>query len=349
MPLPTKMTAVVISKTGNSPDVIEEFQFPVPTPGPNQILIKVEWAGVNWSDAQKRRGVWPLPLPPFPFALGVECAGTIVSVPTDDEVLKDEEYKVRSLKIGGRVVSFGMAFPNGPMSEYFVTTWDTVYPLPDEISGRTAIATLIPGCTALALATEAYNVQAGDFVLVHTVAGSVGLFFAQLIKSRGGIVIGTTSTPEKAAIAKANGADHVIIYKTENVAQRVLEITGGLGVHAIFDGVGKDTFQTDLACIRTKGTIVWLGFASGLVEPFAPHITAMKAAKYVFASAAAYFADRKAGREYVAEVFRLVTNGVFKPVVHKEYPLSAEGVREAERELWEGKTAGKCLVKVAAE
>ncbi|EJF61967.1 NAD(P)-binding protein, partial [Dichomitus squalens LYAD-421 SS1] len=191
--------------------------------------------------------------------------------------------------------------------------------------------TLTPGCTALALATEAYNVQAGDFVLVHTVAGSVGLFFAQLIKSRGGIVIGTTSTPEKAAIAKANGADHVIIYKTENVAQRVLEITGGLGVHAIFDGVGKDTF------------------ASGLVEPFAPHITAMKAAKYVFASAAAYFADRKAGREYVAEVFRLVTNGVFKPVVHKEYPLSAEGVREAERELWEGKTAGKCLVKVAAE
>ena len=146
------------------------------------------------------------------------------------------------------------------MAEYFATAWDNVFPLPDGISSRTAIATLIPGqcsfshmdllladclitagATALPLATEAYNVRASDYVLVHTVAGSVGLFLAQLVKSRGGIVIGTTSTAEKAAIAKANGADHVILYKSENVAQRVLEITSGQGVHAIFDGVGQDT------------------------------------------------------------------------------------------------------------
>ena len=97
-----------------------------------------------------------------------------------------------------------------------------------------------PGLTAITQMNEAYNVQKGDIILVHTVAGSIGLFLAQLIKSRGGVVIGTTSTPAKAAIAKANGADYVIMYKNENVAQRVLEITGGLGVHAIFDGVGKD-------------------------------------------------------------------------------------------------------------
>ncbi|KAI1793736.1 NAD(P)-binding protein [Ganoderma leucocontextum] len=352
--LPAKMTAVGLSKTGASFDVIEEFRLRVPTPSPTQILIKascatklVAWAGVNYADNQKRLGTWPMPLPPFPFTLGIECVGTIVTLPTDNDALSDEEYRVRGFAVGSRVVSWAMGSA-GTFAEYFLADWSDVFPVPNEISDRSAVASLVPGCTTLPLATEAYNVKAGDYVLVHTVAGSVGLFFAQLVKARGGIVIGTTSTPEKAALAKANGADHVILYKSENVAERVLEITGGLGVHAIFDGVGKDMFETDLACIRAKGTIVWLGFASGLVEPFAPHITAFKAVKFVFASAAAYIADKKAGREYIAEVFRLLANGTYKPVVYKEYPLSAEGVREAEKALWEGRTSGKCLIKVAS-
>ena len=126
-------------------------------------------------------------------------------------------------------------------AEYHSVGWAKAYPLPAGVPTRTAAAALTQGATALTFITEAYNVQAGDVVLVHTVAGSVGLAFTQLVKARGGTVIGTTSTPEKAAVARAHGADHVILYPIENTADRVLQITNGEGVHVIFDGVGKDT------------------------------------------------------------------------------------------------------------
>ena len=116
-----------------------------------------------------------------------------------------------------------------------------VFPVPDTVPLRTAAGILTQGLTALTFITEAYNVQKGDYILVHTIAGGLGLQFAQLLKGRGAIVIGTTSTKEKAALAKSYGADHVILYRDENVVERVLEITGGEGVHAVFDGVGKDT------------------------------------------------------------------------------------------------------------
>ena len=152
----------------------------------------------------------------------------------------------------------------GSFSEYVSVPWAKVFPLPDGVSTKVAAAGLtqgacpdyvakypssslthppvLPGATALTFITEAYNVQKGDTILVHTVAGGLGLLFAQLIKARGATVIGTTSTPEKAEIAKSYGADHVILYKQEDTVQRVLELTNGEGVHAIFDGVGKDTY-----------------------------------------------------------------------------------------------------------
>jgi len=116
-----------------------------------------------------------------------------------------------------------------------------VYLIPDSISTLTAVSALVQGLTAVSFMEEAYNVQKGDIILIHTVAGGLGLLMTQLAKSRGATVIGTTSTPEKAALAKANGADHVILYKNEDTVARVLEITNGEGVHAVFDGVGKDT------------------------------------------------------------------------------------------------------------
>ncbi len=126
------------------------------------------------------------------------------------------------------------------------------------------------GLTALTLGTEAYNIQKGDTILIHTVAGGLGLLFTALAKSRGATVIGTTSTPEKAEIAKSYGADHVILYTKEDTVKRVLEITGGEGVHAVFDGVGKDTFLANFDLLRRKGTLVAVGNASGPPDPISP-------------------------------------------------------------------------------
>lgn len=130
---------------------------------------------------------------------------------------------------------------SGAHAEYISMPWKTTYPVPKDVSTRTAAAVLLQGLTATSFMEEAYDVQKGDIILVHTVAGGLGLLFTQVAKSRGATVIGTTSSDEKAALAKQYGADHVIIYKRENTVQRVLEITNGEGVHAVFDGVGKDT------------------------------------------------------------------------------------------------------------
>ena len=130
----------------------------------------------------------------------------------------------------------------GTFSEYIAADWYTVVPLPPSVSTREGAASFAQGLTAITFVSEAHNVQAGETVLVHTVAGGVGLWITQLCKHRGATVIGTTSTEEKVAIARAHGADHVILYRSEDVAARVLEITKGEGVHAVFDGIGKDTY-----------------------------------------------------------------------------------------------------------
>ena len=173
---------------------------------------------------------------------------------------------------------------SGSLQEYVAVDWNTtVFTVPDIVSTRIAAAALLQGLTALSQVTESYNVQKGDTVFVHTVAGGVGLLLAQIAKARGATVIGTTSTPEKAALAKAHGADHVILYKNENTVERVLELTDGKGANVIYDGVGKITcvfsanssvlslmccrFDDDFKMIKRKGTIVSFGNASGPVEP----------------------------------------------------------------------------------
>jgi NADPH:quinone reductase-like Zn-dependent oxidoreductase len=140
----------------------------------------------------------------------------------------------------------------GCFATHVARSWKNVAPLPAGVSTKQAAAALVQGLTATTFMTDAYAVQAGDTVLVHTVAGGLGLLFAQVAKRRGAVVIGTTSTPEKAATAKAAGADHVILYKEEDTVQRVLEITGGRGVNAVFDGVGKDTSVQSPSFSRPK-------------------------------------------------------------------------------------------------
>ncbi|KAK7683191.1 hypothetical protein QCA50_013864 [Cerrena zonata] len=311
--------AIVITKTGDF-DVIDKIEVPYPQPGKDEVLVKVHYAGVNFIDNYFRTGIYPIKS--FPSRFGSEAAGTVISAPSDPEILGDKEYQLRNIKEGAHVAvyTFG-AIPTG------VTT---------------------QGATALTFVEEAYKVKAGDTILVHAVAGGLGLLFTQLIKLRGATVIGTTSTPEKAELARSFGADHVILYNSEDVAKKVLELTDGEGVHGIFDGVGKDTYELDFEVIRRKGTIVFVGNASGVVPPISPLRLAQKNVTIARPTLKNYIFTLEEGRRYITELFDLVASQKLKVRIHKEYPFTAEGVREAERDLTGRKTTGKLLVKVVA-
>ncbi|KAI5118257.1 hypothetical protein M0805_008191 [Coniferiporia weirii] len=263
MPFPATIKSIIVPKYGDV-DVIELADVPFPQHKPDEVLVKVNYAGVNFIDTYMRAGLYPAA--EFPFRIGQEGAGTVVGLPTDSSVLADEQYKKRRFAEGARVI----VRYTGSFAEYVSVPWAKVNVLPPSISLRTASALPVQGLTALTFMSEAHNVQAGETVLVHTVAGGLGLLFAQIAKARGATVIGTTSTAEKAALARAHGADHVILYPLENTVERVLALTGGEGVHAVFDGVGKDTFDNNFLLLRRKGSLVSVGNASGAVPPFPP-------------------------------------------------------------------------------
>lgn len=219
-----------------------------------------------------RSGLYPAKS--FPLHFGQEASGTIVRLPTDPSVLSQDQFKLRGLVEGAKVIVVGILlfFKNihyvydftflhfilhrtttktlhrnapqgsvGTFAEYISVPWSRAFALPSSISLRDGAALFIQGLTALTFSTESHNIQSGETVLIHAIAGGLGLIFSQIAKARGATVIGTTSSPEKAELAKKYGADHVILYTQEDTVKRVLEITNGEGVHAVFDGVGKDT------------------------------------------------------------------------------------------------------------
>ncbi|PCH44927.1 NAD(P)-binding protein [Wolfiporia cocos MD-104 SS10] len=333
--------AITISRTGDF-DVIEKTDYPFPVSRDGNILIKVHYGGVNFIDTYYRKGLYRIDK--FPFVIGSEGAGTIVQLPEDAEALaKDEEYQKRGFAHGGKVAFYQL----GAFAEYVSIPWHKVFPVSESVSLKLAAAGLTQGLTAISFIDDAYNVQPGDVILVHTVAGGLGLLFAQLIKARGATVIGTTSTPEKAELARAHGADHVILYPVEDTVQRVLEITGGEGVHAVFDGVGKDTFENNFKVLRRKGTLVSVGNASGAVPPFPPLKLAEKNIRLLRPTMGNYVTTAEESRRYGTELFRLIESGELNINIHQEYPFSAEGVQQAQRDLTSGKTVGKLVVKIA--
>ncbi|KAI0261022.1 NAD-P-binding protein [Gloeopeniophorella convolvens] len=342
MSYPATIKAVGITKTGGV-EVIENLELPFPTVKPTDILIKVEWAGVNFIDTYHRSGLYTVQQSPLPIAK--EAAGIILELPSDPAVLESADFKSRGFKKGGRVAIDRV----GSLQEYIAADWNTtVYSVPDDISTRTAAAALLQGLTALAQVSEAYDVKKGDNVLIHTIAGGVGLLHAQLAKARGATVIGTTSTPEKAEIAKAHGADHVIIYKQENTVDRVLELTNGKGVEVIYDGVGRTTFDDDFKMIKRKGTIVAFGNASGAVDPVNLFRLVAKNVKLLRPTLTNYTVTLEERNHYSAELWKLVSSGALKINIHTEYPFTAEGVQQAQTDLTTGKTTGKLLIKVSA-
>jgi len=343
MSFPPTIEALGFAKYGDV-DVMEKVTVPFPKQEPDSVIVKIHWAGINTIDTYYRKGLYPAPLPQLS---GVEASGVIVALPTDESVLKDERYARRGIKLGSKVALYSL----GSHAQYAAVPWHKVFPLPDAVSLELGAAVLLQGLTAVTQMTEAYNVQKGDIILIHTVAGGLGILFTQYAKTRGATVIGTTSTSEKAKLAKSYGADHVILYPTENTVERVLEITKGEGVHAVFDGVGKDTFMNNFKLVRRKGTLISVGNASGPVEPIAPLQLVAKNLKLVRPSMVNYIVTPEESQHYGEELFKEVTLGHMKVNIFGVYPFSTEGVRQAQTDLTTrgGKVAGKLLIKIADE
>ncbi|KDR85579.1 hypothetical protein GALMADRAFT_53695 [Galerina marginata CBS 339.88] len=341
MSLPSTVEAITIPKTGGL-EVLEKTTIPFPKVNPGDIVIKVEYCGVNFIDTYYRQGLYKYQS--FPAIIGKETAGTIVALPTDESVLSNETFKKQGYKVGGKVASDYL----GTHATYISVPWKCVYPVPDSISTEVAAAALLQGLTAVSFFEEAYKVKKGDTILVHTVAGGLGLLFAQLGRKIGATVIGTTSSPAKAAIAKENGADHVILYPVEDTVQRVLELTNGEGVDAVFDGVGKDTFANNFKLIKRKGTIVSVGNASGSVDPVSLLKLVEKNTKLLRPTMSNYVYTPEEAAYYGKVLFELVGKQELKIQIFKEYPFTAEGAKQAQSDLTErgGKTVGKLLIKV---
>ncbi|KAJ7170231.1 hypothetical protein C8R46DRAFT_1091619, partial [Mycena filopes] len=237
--IPTVRSAIGSHKTGDF-DVLELVELPLK----GDIVVKAEYLGVNFIDT----GLYPVK--EFPAAIGGELSGTILALPTDKTVLEDPEYKKRGYAVGGASIV-------GLHSNYASIPWKVVHVLPPAVSTRTGVAALSQGLTALSFIEEAYNVQKGDTILVHTVAGGLGLLFAQLIKARGATVIGTTRRRRKRSWPKLTARTMSFIQQGEDTVQRVLEITNG-------------SFDSNFKMLKRKGTLVSVGNASGAVPPFAP-------------------------------------------------------------------------------
>ncbi|KAH8835076.1 hypothetical protein DL96DRAFT_1572745 [Flagelloscypha sp. PMI_526] len=337
MSIPQTVQAIAIDEIGDF-DVIQKKTLPF-KPDPSEVVVKTEWFGVNFIDTYYRKGLYPLK--EFPAQLGKEASGVVAALPTDPKVLNDPKFQRLGLKVGSSVAIDKL----GSFAEYVSVPWVSTYPLPAAVDTRTAAAAYISGMTALTFSEESYAIKKGDNIFVHAAAGSFGLLLTQIAKHKGATVIGTTSTEEKAKLATENGVDHIIIYTKEDVVKRVLELTNGEGVDAIYDGVGKDTFEANFDFIKRKGTLVSVGNASGAVPPFAPLKLAAKNIKILRPVLMGYLVTPDETYHNGKALWDLVSKGVVKVNIFKEYAFTAEDVIQAQKDLTSGKTVGKLLIK----
>jgi len=244
------MHAIQFSETGG-PEVLTSVEVPTPSPKAGQVLIRNEAIGVNFIDTYQRAGLYPMDLP---SGLGLESAGVVEAV--GDGVTR--------FKVGDRVAT---SAGHPTYADYTALSENSVVAVPDGVDARTAAAVMLKGTTTEAFIRRLYRVQAGETVLVHAAAGGVGQIMVQWLKALGAIVIATVGSEEKAAYVRALGADHVILYREQDVAARVREITAGVGVTVAYDSVGKDTFEGTLGSLARRGLFVSFGNASGPTPP----------------------------------------------------------------------------------
>ncbi|WP_328376890.1 quinone oxidoreductase [Streptomyces sp. NBC_00440] len=311
------------------PDVLRWEETTVGDPGPGEVRIRHEAIGLNFADVYWRTGLYPAQRP---SGLGVEASGVVEAVGEG----------VTHVAGGDRVTYTGS--PLGAYSTERVMPADTLIKLPDEISCETAAAMTMRGLTASYLLRRIYPLKAGDTVLLHAAAGGVGLIFCQWAKLLGVTVIGTVSSEEKGEIARANGCDHIIYYRRENVAERVREITGGAGVPVVYDSVGKDTVAGSMASLARRGLLVCFGTTSGV-----PPLDAMQLALHgsLFATRPAladYIADPAERDALAGELFGHVAAGRIKIQINQRYAL--KDAAQAHRDLEDGKTTGSSVFTV---
>ena len=318
--------AVVINQHGG-PEELRLVDVTVGEPGPGEIRIRHKAVGLNFIDVYQRSGLYQLPMP---LRLGMEASGVVEAVGEG----------VTHLKAGDRAAYASQ--PPGSYCEARVMPAKCVCKLPDAISFETGAAMMLKGLTVQYLLRRTQpqgGLQSGDFILFHAAAGGVGLIACQWAKAMGLQLIGTAGSDEKCALAKEHGAAFVINYAKEDFVARVKEITGGKGVKAVYDSVGKDTFDRSLDCLRPLGLMASFGNASGPVAPFSPGILGPKGSLYVTRQTLfSHITTRENTQEMADDLFNMVTSGKVKIRIDQRFALA--DVAEAHRSLEARKTTG---------
>src|SRR5216683_2173095 len=320
------MKAIQIKQTGG-PEVMELADLPAPQPKPNEAVVRILAAGVNFIDVYNREGRYKAPLP---FVLGQEGAGVVSAIGSE----------VRDVAVGDRV-----AYTNvlGSYAEYAAVPADRLVKIPDGVGERETAAAMLQGITAQYLTHDTYPLKRGETALIQAAAGGVGLLLVQMAHNLGVRVIATVSTEEKAALARAAGADDVILYTQADFEVETKRLTGGKGVDVVYDSVGKTTFDKGLNVLRPRGMMALFGGSSGAVPPFDPITLLQKGSLYLTRpSIGHYIMSRQALQERAGAIFGMIRGGKLKLRIEHVYPL--EQAVQAHRDLEGRKTTGKLLL-----
>ncbi|MEJ2748540.1 MAG: quinone oxidoreductase [Anaerolineae bacterium] len=320
------MKAIRIHQPGG-PQTLHYEDIPVPEPGPGEARVKIEAAGVNYIDTYHRRGLYKQELP---FTLGMEGGGVVDAVGEGVTAVSPNDRVDYDMHIGA-------------YAEYAIVPAWRLVKVPDEVKIEVATAVMLQGMTAHYLAYSTYPIQTGDTVLVHAAAGGVGLLLVQIAKLRGARVIGTTSTAEKASLAREYGADEIIRYTETDLVEAIQDLTKGKGVHAIYDGVGQSTFRKGLDCLRPRGVMALYGQASGPVEPIDPQILSQKGSLFLTRpSLSHYTANREEIQMRAGDLFSWIASGTLHVRIDRTFPLNEAA--DAHRYIEGRRTKGKLLL-----
>ncbi|MCB0245865.1 MAG: quinone oxidoreductase [Anaerolineae bacterium] len=320
------MKAIRVHQCGG-PEALVYEEVALPEPGPGEVLVKVEAAGVNYIDTYHRTGLYPLPAP---FSLGMEGAG----------VVAQNGSGVTLVKPGDRVA---WCMARGAYAEYAVVPAEKLVPIPANVTTQAAAALILQGMTAHYLAISTFPLKPGDRALVHAAAGGVGLLLVQVAKRCGATVYGTVGTEAKAELARAAGADEVILYEEVDFETEVKRLTEGRGVDVVYDSVGATTFDKSLNCLRPRGLMTLFGQSSGPVPPFNLQVLNQKGSLFVTRPTLGhYMRDRRELISRAGDVFIWAAGGELSVRIDRALPLSEAA--EAHRLLESRQTAGKLLL-----